>query len=109
MLTSWASRNSSPEATTRSYTWQSNIRCSTKRQAMRHRIVVAMLLLLVSGYATPARAADSQPCEWWYLGVLRYVFPLAIALDAFGSNECQWQYDGNASLAKALDLTPHKP
>jgi len=79
---------------------------------MRRGIVVAMLLLLTCGYATRAGAADSgtsQPCEWWYLGVLRYVFPLAIALDIFGRDECQWQYDGNASLAKALDLTRHKP
>jgi hypothetical protein len=79
---------------------------------MRHSIVVVMLLLLLSGYAATAMAADtptSQPCEWWYLGVLRYVFPLAIALDAFGREECRWQYDGNASLAKGLDLTPHKP
>jgi hypothetical protein len=77
---------------------------------MRAGIVVAMLLLLMSGYATTAAAqsATSQPCEWWYLGVLRYVFPLAIALDALGREECQWQYDGNASLAKAIDLTPHK-
>jgi len=61
---------------------------------MRTSIVVAMLLLLISGYATTAGAADSkasQPC------------------DAFGREECRWQYDGNASLAKALDLTPHKP
>jgi hypothetical protein len=78
---------------------------------MRRGVVGAMLLLLMSGYAT-TEAADggtSQPCEWWYLGVLRYVFPLAIALDAFGREECQWRYDGNASLAKAIDLTPHKP
>ena len=79
---------------------------------MRTSIVVAMLLLLICGYVTTAGAADSgasQPCSGWYLGVLRYIFPLAIALDAFGREECRWQYDGNASLAKALDLTPHKP
>jgi hypothetical protein len=34
---------------------------------------------------------------------------MAIALDAFGREECRWQYDGNASLSKGLDLTPHKP
>jgi hypothetical protein len=86
--------------------------CYSTRWTMRHSIVVAMLLLLICGYATTAGAADSgtsQPCEWWYLGVLRYIMPLAIALDAFGREECRWQYDGNASLAKALDLTPHKP
>ena len=51
---------------------------------MRTSIVVAMLLLLISGYATRAGAADSgasQPCSGWYLGVLRYIFPLAIALE----------------------------
>jgi hypothetical protein len=79
---------------------------------MKQSIVVAMLFLLISGYATTAGAAESgtsEQCGWWYLGVLRYIFPMAIALDAFGREECKWQYDGNASLAKGLDLTPHKP
>jgi len=79
---------------------------------MRRGIVVAVLLVLLCGYASTTGAADgatSQPCGWWYLGVLRYIFPLALALDIFGRDECQWQYDGNASLEKALDLTPHKP
>jgi hypothetical protein len=79
---------------------------------MKQSIVVAMLLLLISGYATTAGAAESatsEQCGWWYLGVLRYIFPMAIVLDAFGREECKWQYDGNASLAKGLDLTPHKP
>ena len=79
---------------------------------MKQTIVIAMLLLLISGYATTAGAAESgtpQQCGWWYLGVPRYIFPMAIALDAFGREECKWQYDGNASLAKGLDLTPHKP
>ena len=78
---------------------------------MKQSIVVAILLLLISGYATTAGAAESgtsEQCGWWYLGVLRYIFPMAIALDAFGREECRWQYDGNASLA-GLDLTPHKP
>jgi hypothetical protein len=75
-------------------------------------MVVAMLRLLISGYSTTAGAAESgtsEDCGWWYLGVLRYIFPMAIALDAFGREECRWQYDGNASLAKGLDRTPHKP
>ena len=79
---------------------------------MKQSIVVALLLLLISGYATTAGAAESgssEDCGWWYLGVLRYIFPMAIALDAFGREECRWQYDGNASLAKGLDRTPHKP
>jgi hypothetical protein len=79
---------------------------------MKQSIVVALLLLLISGYATTAGAAESgtsEECGWWYLGVLRYIFPMAIALDALGRAECKWQYDGNASLAKGLDLTPHKP
>jgi hypothetical protein len=79
---------------------------------MKQSIVVALLLLLISGCATTAGAAESgtsEECGWWYLGVLRYIFPMAIALDAFGREECRWQYDGNASLAKGLDRTPHKP
>ncbi len=80
---------------------------------MKQGIVVAMLLLLISGYATTtagaAESGTSEQCGWWYLGVLRYIFPMAIVLDAFGREECTWQYDGNASLAKGLDLTPHKP
>ena len=79
---------------------------------MKQGIVVAMLLLLISGYSTTAGAAESgtsEECGWWYLGVLRYIFPMAIALDAFGREECRWHYDGNASLAKGLDRTPHKP
>jgi len=37
--------------------------------------------------------------------------PLAIVLDAVGSKQCQWQYEGvpgTATLEKALDRTPHK-
>ena len=81
---------------------------------MKRAIVVATLLLQISGFATAAGAtqsAASQQCEWWYLGVLRYVMPLAIVLDAVGSKQCQWQYEGvpgTATLEKALDRTPHK-
>lgn len=45
------------------------------------------------------------------LAVLRYVMPLAIALDAVGSKQCTYQCEGvpgTATLEKALDLTPHK-
>jgi len=38
-----------------------------------------------AGQAALARARESE---------------MAIALDAFGREECRWQYDGNASLAK---------
>jgi hypothetical protein len=80
---------------------------------MKRAIVVATLLLQIAGFATAAGAqsAASQQCEWWYLGVLRYVMPLAIVLDAVGSKQCQWQYEsvpGTATLEKALDRTPHK-
>lgn len=81
---------------------------------MKRAIVAAMLLLQISGFATAAAAAQSaasQQCEWWYLGVLRYVMPLAIVLDAVGRKECQWQYEsvpGTATLEEALDRTPHK-
>jgi hypothetical protein len=80
---------------------------------MKRAIVVATLLLQIGGFATAAGAqsAASQQCEWWYLGVLRYVMPLAIVLDAVGSKQCQWQYEsvpGTATLEKALDRTPHK-
>jgi hypothetical protein len=37
--------------------------------------------------------------------------PLAIVLDAVGSTQCQWQYEGvpgTATLEKARDRTPHK-
>jgi hypothetical protein len=80
---------------------------------MKRAIVVATLLLQIAGFATAAGAqsAASQQCEWWYLGVLRYVMPLAIVLDAVGSKQCQWQYEsvpGTATLEKALDRAPHK-
>lgn len=80
---------------------------------MKRAIVVATLLLQLSAFATAASAQStaSQPCEWWYLGVLRYVMPLALVLDIVGSKQCQYQYEGvpgTATLQKALDLTPHK-
>ena len=79
-------------------------------------LVVATLLLQISGFAVPAGAqtaptAAAAKCEWWYLGVRRYVMPLAIALDAVGSKQCTYQSEGvpgTATLEKALDLTPHK-
>ena len=81
---------------------------------MKRAIVAATLLLQISAFATAASAqsAASQPCGWWYLGVLRYVMPLAIVLDIAGSKQCQYQYEGvpgTATLEKALDRTPHKP
>lgn len=51
------------------------------------------------------RSASGDP------GVLRYVMPLAIVLDAVGSSQCTYQYEsvpGTATLEKARDLTPHK-
>ena len=80
---------------------------------MKRAIVVATLLLQISAFATAASAqsAAAQQCAWWYMGVLRYVMPLAIVLDAVGRKECQWQYEsvpGTATLEKALDRTPHK-
>ena len=78
-------------------------------------LVVATLLLQISGFAASAGAQTAQTAaapkgEWWYLAVLRYVMPLAIALDAVGS-KCTYQCEGvpgTATLEKALDLTPHK-
>lgn len=83
---------------------------------MKRAIVVATLLLQISGFAASAGAQTAQPaaspqCEWWYLGVLRYVMPLAIVLDAVGSKQCAYKYEGvpnTATLEKALDLTPQK-
>lgn len=80
---------------------------------MKRAIVVATLLLQISAFATAASAqsAVAQQCGWWYLGVLRYVMPLALVLDMVGSKQCQYQYEGlpgTATLEKALDLTPHK-
>jgi hypothetical protein len=57
------------------------------------------------------QSASPQQCEWWYLGVLRYVMPLAIVLDIAGSKQCQYQYEsvpGTATLEKAVDRTPHE-
>jgi len=79
-------------------------------------LVVATPLLQISGFAASAGAQTAQTaaapeCEWWYLAVLRYVMPLAIALDAVGSKQCTYQCEGvpgTATLEKALDLTPHK-
>ena len=78
-------------------------------------LVVATLLLQISGFASAgahtAQTAAAPKCEWWYLGVLRYVMPLGIALDAVGSKQCTYQCEGvpgTATLEKALDLTPHK-
>jgi hypothetical protein len=83
---------------------------------MKRAIVAAALLLQISGLAAAAggqtaQTAASPQCEWWYLGVLRYVMPLAIVLDAVGSKQCRYQYEGvpgTATLEKALDRTPHK-
>ena len=83
---------------------------------MKRAIVVGTLLLQIAGFAASAGAQTAQTaaapkCEWWYLGVLRYVMPLAIVLDAVGSKQCQYQYEGvpgTVTLEKALDLTPHK-
>jgi hypothetical protein len=80
---------------------------------MKRAIVAATLLLQISALATAASAqtAGPQKCGWWYLGVLRYVMPLALVLDIAGSKECTYQYEGvpgTATLEKALDLTPHK-
>ena len=79
-------------------------------------LVVATLLLQISGFAASAGAQTAQTAaapeyEWWYLAVLRYVMPLAIALDAVGSKQCTYQCEGvpgTATLEKALDLTPHR-
>lgn len=79
-------------------------------------LVVATLLLQISGFAASAGAQTAQTAaaakrEWWCLGVLRSVMPLAIALDAVGSKQCTYQCEGvpgTATLEKALDLTPHK-
>jgi hypothetical protein len=79
-------------------------------------IVVAALLRQISGFAASAGAQTAQTAaapkrEWWYPGVLRYVMPLAIVLDAVGSSQCTYQYEsvpGTATLEKARDLTPHK-
>jgi hypothetical protein len=82
---------------------------------MKRAIVVATLLLQISAFAPAASAQSAAPqqCGWWYLGVLRYVMPLALVLDIVGSKQCQYQYEGGpgpgtATLEKALDLTPHK-
>jgi hypothetical protein len=81
---------------------------------MKRAVIVATLLLQVAGFATATGAAQSvssSQCEWWYLGALRYVMPLAIVLDTVGSKQCQWQcggVPGTATLEKALDRTPHQ-
>jgi hypothetical protein len=78
-------------------------------------LVVATLLLQISGFAASAGAQTAQTAaapkrEWWYLGVLRYVMPLAIALDAVGSKQCisVRRHAGHGDPGESARLTPHK-
>src|SRR5262245_17291432 len=77
---------------------------SPQPMLMKRTIVVAALLLQISGFAAYAGAQTAQTaaapkCELWYRGVLRDVMPLAIVLDAVGSQERTDRYEGVSGAA----------